>query len=110
MATMDAEIPKSVETVLGPVAVDRVPISELADDKGGNYGDFSWAERRIRVAEELTGWVAVQVYRHEWVHLVLADAGLDGSMSDDVQEIVCDAIANALVQEARASCGVMRSS
>jgi len=107
---MDAEIPKSVETVLGPVAVDRVPAMELADEKGNNYGDFSWSDRRIRVAKELSEWVAVQVYRHEWVHLVLADAGLDGSMSDDVQEIVCDAIANALVQEARASCGVMRSS
>ena len=107
---MAAEIPKSVDTVLGPAAVDRVPAMELVDEKGGNYGDFSWSDRRIRVAKELSEWVAVQVYRHEWVHLVLADAGLDGSMSDDVQEIVCDAIANALVQEARASCGVMRSS
>src|SRR6185312_15560383 len=55
MATMDAEIPKSVETVLGPVAVDRVPAMELADEKGNNYGDFSWSDRRIRVAKELSG-------------------------------------------------------
>lgn len=91
------KLPKTVPTPLGPVAVVRATKAELTADGSAAYGDWEWHERRIRVWDGLRGWTARQVFWHEWAHVVLSDAGVASEMPTVVLEMVCDALANALV-------------
>lgn len=104
MAKRSVKVPAFAHGAIGPVKVERV--AKIPGVKTDNaYGEYSWSAQRIRVLRELKGWAAVQVYRHEWTHMVLGEAGLEGSISDELEEVICDAVANALVREARADRG-----
>lgn len=93
-------VPAFARGAIGRVRVER-PAKIPGVKMDNAYGDYSWGAQRIRVLRELKGWTAFQVYRHEWTHMVLAEAGLQGSISDELEEVICDAVANALIREAR---------
>lgn len=102
MARRSVRVPREALGALGPVRVERV--AKIPGVKMESaYGDYSWSKQRIRILRELQGLVAVQAYRHEWTHMILADAGLTGLISDELEEVICDAVANGLIREARAS-------
>lgn len=89
-------IPDSVPSILGPVPCALV--QDLRDKKDNAcFGIWRADVRDVRLEREAHRVRQWQTYWHEWMHIVLTDAGVE--LSEAQAEVVCDAVANARVRE-----------
>lgn len=93
-------LPKRLHGTGGPIKVKLVKRSQDED------GDDAWGtwEPSTRTIEIERGAPLEHQYRtlyHEWMHSVLADAGIVNMLSGEAQEMLCDAVGAARVQEMR---------
>jgi hypothetical protein len=84
-------IPKSVRLPAGDVAVVR----ESGHQAKGTAGLFRWSERVIVIDSGLGRTAAWLTLYHEWVHAVLADAGVQ--VPHKLEEDICNSLGAALV-------------
>jgi hypothetical protein len=91
-------IPSSITLPAGAVSVGWRANLE-ASDASPCWGLFEWGERRITIREGLALTAAWLTLEHEAVHAILYDAGVE--LPSDVEERVCDAIAQARVAAMR---------
>lgn len=94
------KLPKALWSPLGPVPIRLV---RRIDRKGRAFGRFNGKTRRIEILRRLPPWVQWQTLRHEWLHMVLFDAGLHNAFSGEQMEVLCDALGTALAAELRNS-------
>lgn len=88
----------SVHSVLGPVAV--IYVDEVLSDQGKPLealGHISFERRLIQIKNGLHPTQEAHTLRHEWVHLVLWDSGASNLLSERKTEVLCDALATALI-------------
>jgi uncharacterized protein YjaZ len=75
----------------------------LRDDEGNKcQGLTDFDKRRIYVESALTGKHAEWIFWHEYAHAVLWESGVtgnDGGLPTLVEEIICDNIADAFIQD-----------
>jgi len=93
MAKRIPPIPKTVHTSMGEVKVEQVK----KVDKEDSLGEYNIDLRVIRVKKGLEKIQKHQTVWHEWVHVVLTDAGVADVLEHSQEEAVCNAIATALV-------------
>lgn len=67
--------------------------------KPETMGRYYMQSRHIEVDRSLSPVVQLQTFRHEWVHMVLIDAGLHNAFSPEQQETICDVIGTAMAAE-----------
>ena len=84
-------IPKSIKLPAGNVEVVR----EHGHQEKGTAGLFKWGERVIVIDAGLGRTAAWLTLYHEWVHAVLADAGVQ--VPHKIEEDTANALAAALV-------------
>lgn len=89
-------IPGNVPSILGPVPVEIVQGLRTHDDRQA-LGIWRQNERDVRVEADAARIVQWQTYWHEWMHIVLTDAGVE--LTEDAAERVCDAVGNARTRE-----------
>jgi hypothetical protein len=98
-------LPSSLWSPLGPVPVRIVerlrPMSKDAPDDVDDFGGFEPKTRVIEVLKDLEPWAQWQALRHEWVHMVIYDAGVHNAFTGDQIECLCDLIGTALAAEMR---------
>ena len=98
-------LPRSVWSPLGPVRVRAVKrIRSLAKGVPADVDDFGTYDpkrRIIHVLASLEPWAQWQTLRHEWVHMVIFDAGFHNAFTAEQIEGLCDVIGTALVAEMR---------
>lgn len=95
MAKRLPPIPKTVHTAMGEVKVEQVK----KVDKEDSLGEYNIDLRVIRVKKGLEKVQKHQTVFHEWVHVVLTDAGVADVLDSSQEEAVCNAIATARVNE-----------
>ena len=88
-------IPASLRTVLGPAPIRTV---RGLVKREGSAGKVKLGRRVIKIDDELSREAAWQTAWHEWVHLVLYEAGVK-VQDADLEERICDVIASARVNE-----------
>jgi hypothetical protein len=89
-------IPATVHSQLGPVRIEWC--DELKAFDGDNaLGLWCPEERCIRLKRGLHPITAWATLKHEWIHVVVWDAGV--GLTSEVEERVADAISAALVAE-----------
>jgi hypothetical protein len=91
-------VPTSVWSALGRVEV-RMVEGKKKRKKPYTMGRYLMQSRHIEVDQSLAPAVQLQTFRHEWIHMVLIDAGLHNAFSPEQQETIADVIATALVAE-----------
>jgi hypothetical protein len=96
------KLPKSLYSALGPVPIGRAPKPLTLDGEPNDkaIGQYSYITRRITLRDDLDGDTLWAVLFHEWVHVILTDAGCQG-MSEEHVEFVCDALGTALAAARR---------
>ena len=81
-------------------------VNGLKDEAGGKREGMTDATNRtIELDKAVTGEDRVLTFWHEYTHAVLYECGVSentGGLSDIVEEIICDAMANALTYNFRA--------
>lgn len=83
-------------SVLGPVPV--VVVEGLKDDKGNDlFGQFDPGERVVKIRAGIHPTTALCTCVHEWVHVVMWDAGLN--LPDAIEEQVADCLSSAIVAD-----------
>lgn len=88
------EPPEFEWTQLGPVPVE---MAENIEDEGKRLaGQAEPYGRRITLDSELPEMAMRVVHFHEWIHIVLYDAGIHG-LPEEYEEAVVHAMATALV-------------
>jgi Zn-dependent peptidase ImmA (M78 family) len=90
--------PTSVPTALGPAEV--VYVDQIKSESGkvlNALGYVHYNTRRIQILNGLHPSQEAHTLRHEWMHLVLWDAGAVNALSRKKQELVCDVVATALL-------------
>jgi hypothetical protein len=97
-APREPAIPTHVWSALGPVEV-RMVEGKRKKKKPDTMGRYLMQLRRIEVDRSLAPAVQIQTFRHEWIHMVLIDAGLHNAFSPEQQETICDVIATAMAAE-----------
>jgi hypothetical protein len=95
-------LPERVRMLVGEFRVEVVP--RLLSPEGESCaGLCDWSARTIRIDAALDRTSAWLTLKHEWVHAVLADAGVmlpkGDSYENDLEERVCNTLALALVAE-----------
>ena len=94
-------LPDAVATQLGPVPVVVVP--KLAVKKDGKkyalFGRYRAISRVIEISAKSAPIMQWQTLFHEWVHVVLGDAGLHNTFTEEQQETIADVIATARAAE-----------
>ena len=70
-----------------------------ASDTSACWGLFEWGPRRISLREGISLTAAWLTLEHEIVHAILMDAGAE--LPAEIEERVCDAIAQARVAAMR---------
>ena len=89
----------TLQSVLGPVEVAYV--DEIVADGGkvlaDTLGHVSFLRRRIQIKNGLHPTQEAHTLRHEWVHLVLFDSGAYNLFTERNTEVLCDALATALI-------------
>ena len=86
-------VPRSMHTALGEVRVRQVKKVDTED----SLGEYDSVKRLITLKKGLDHVQKHRTLWHEWVHVVLHDAGVDSLLKDKQEEAVCNAIATALV-------------
>lgn len=97
------KLPTRVFSVLGWVPVVRQDV--LPKDDGTPSDDLGWwdsHQRTIRLRKDLVPVVAQHTLLHEKVHMWLWDSGATAALTKEAEELICDAIATALLAELRA--------
>lgn len=98
-------LPTSLWSPLGPVPVRVVerlqPLSKEAPSDADDFAQYNPKTRTIEVLAGIEPWAQWQAFRHEWVHMVVFDAGYHNSCADELIEGFCDLIGTALVAEMR---------
>jgi hypothetical protein len=98
-------LPTHLWSPLGPVPVELVehlhPLSKDAPPDVDDFGAFDPKRRVIQVLADLEPWAQWQALRHEWVHMVIYDAGLHNAYGGDQIEAFCDVIGTAMAAEMR---------
>lgn len=91
-------LPRRLEQPGGPVTIKLG--SRLTDD-GGHAASGHYANRERVITIDRTEPRSFQwlVLFHELTHVALLDSGLAQTLSDEVQEVLCDAIATARMRE-----------
>jgi hypothetical protein len=84
-------------STLGAVRIQRVPGLKDSNDKDC-LGLWSPKERLVKIEAELALTAAWHTLWHEWVHVVMWDAGLVGLRNVD-EERIADVVASARVYE-----------
>ena len=94
-------IPDAVATQLGPVPVNVVKKLHYRKDgkKQEMFGRFRAMSRTIEINEDIAPVMRWQTFFHEWMHVVMTDAGLHNVFTPEQQETICDAVATARVAE-----------
>jgi len=95
---MAPKLPKWVWSQLGPVEV-RMVEGKKKKKKPDTMGRYFMQSRHIEVDPSLAPAVQLQTFRHEWIHMVLIDAGLHNAFTAEQQELICDVIATAMAAE-----------
>lgn len=94
-------LPDAMPTQLGPVPV--IIAKKLRYKKDGKkhhlFGRYRPIPRVIEISARATPVMQWQTLFHEWVHVVLGDAGLHNVFPEEQQEVICDLIATARVAE-----------
>ena len=91
-------IPTLVQAPGGPVTVSLA--RHLRDDGGtAASGHYANRDRHITIDTDEPRSFQWLVYFHELTHVALLDSGLAQSMGEDLQEVLCDAIATARFRE-----------
>lgn len=94
------KLPTEAFSLIGPV-----PVVSLSDERAARedlYGVFMPGERRIEIASGMTRDVEWATYWHEVSHVILTDAGANNSLTEQQQEVVCDAVGTYLTAMMRA--------
>ena len=91
-------IPASVSLPAGKVSV-RWSKNLESSDASACWGLFEWGPRRISLREGISLTSAWLTLEHEIVHAILMDAGAE--LPPEIEERVCDAIAQARVAAMR---------
>lgn len=93
-------LPKWVQGAGGVIDVAVVEkVDATGDDDHDVLGVFNPTIRRIEVLKGLRGDQRWLVFFHELTHAALWDSGASNAMSEQVQEIVCDAVATQRLRE-----------
>ena len=90
--------PTSLPSTLGPVEVRYV--DKIINDNGkveNAMGFVSFKDRVIQILNNMNQIAESHTLRHEWVHLVLWDSGADNLLTEKQAEVICDALATALI-------------
>jgi hypothetical protein len=90
-------LPKSLHSQLGPVTVEVVHKLKVNDEQV--FGHFSGWNRLIRVNAAPDALMRIQSLYHEWMHMVLFDAGLHNAFTKEQQEMLCDVVGTARAVE-----------
>lgn len=102
MADTLPPIPKSVPSLLGPVAVSIVADIPSPEPDRTRFGEWSYIERRIRIKRDIPLIVQWATLYHEIMHMWLEDTGVNNGMDAELVERICDAAgtnrANELLQ------------
>ena len=103
-------LPKYLWSPLGDVRVRQVkrlrPLSREVPSDVDDFGQYDPKHRAITVLRSLEPWVKWQTLWHEWVHMVLFDAGSHNHLSPEQVEVLCDVIGTALVGQMRSGEGL----
>jgi hypothetical protein len=91
-------LPRVIHSALGPVPVEVVPKLKVNGEEA--FGHFSSWNRLIRVNPGPDPIMRHQTLYHEWMHMVLFDAGLQNLFTKEQQEMLCDAVGTARAVEA----------
>lgn len=86
------KLPATLWSALGPVEV-----RETSDGLDDDLGEWDAEQRIVRVRPGIHPKTSQHTLYHEWVHLLLWDAGLTVHFPPNLEELVCDTIATALV-------------
>ena len=91
-------LPKLVQQPGGPVTV---ALGKDLKDDGGSAASGHYANRERHITIDATEPRSFQwlIYFHELTHVALIDSGLAQSMNEDLQEVLCDAVATARFRE-----------
>ena len=99
------KLPTSLWSPLGPVKVVIVehlrPLSKDAPDDIDDFGSFEPKTRTIEILKDLDPWAQWQALRHEWMHMVIFDAGYHNTLSPELQEGLCDLVGTAMAADMR---------
>jgi len=97
-------IPKVIYGAGGPIRV-RLIKHVLSDDREACWGTWSAGERVVRLTRAATLEHRWRTLFHELAHAALDDSGLTNLFSPAGNEALCDAVANARLQEMRGALG-----
>lgn len=92
-------LPAFLHSQAGPVPVDVR--RNVKYDGTVVFGRFSSWERKVYVNETPHEFMQHQTLYHEWMHMVLFDAGLNNIFTKDQQELLCDIVGTARAVEIR---------
>ena len=98
------KLPAFVPSQFGPVPVT---LHEKLRTKGKKkrrrpiFGKYNFFQREIHISREATPIMQWQTLFHEWAHMVMIDAGVHNTLSNETQELLCDTFATARVVELR---------
>jgi hypothetical protein len=90
-------LPRSVWSALGPVRVAMVKNLRTKKKKKPLMGLWRPMDRTIYIRTDMHPKATLATLFHEWIHVVLWDAGV--SLSKDDEERVCDALSSGLVAD-----------
>lgn len=88
---------KTVPSILGAVPVKRERNLRSEDGEHACLGTWRSVPREVCIDADASPVCAWQTYWHEWVHIILWDAGVH--LAKEVEEQVADTLATARVRE-----------
>lgn len=98
-------LPKVIHGTGGPIAVRQIK-HVRSDDNEACYGTWEAGTRIIRIERGAPIAHRWRTLYHELAHATLDDSGLANLFTHDGNEALCDAIANARIQEMRGTLGL----
>jgi hypothetical protein len=92
-------LPASVWSALGPVPV--ILHKKLRGKKKGKryFGKYNYFARQIHISLAASPLMQWQTLYHEWMHMVIRDAGIQHLLPDGAEEVFCDTVATARLVE-----------
>lgn len=88
------KLPAEAFSLIGPVPV--LPMDDARAEREDLYGRFLPGERRIEISAGMTREIEWATYWHEVAHVICTDSGANNSLTEQQQEIVCDAVGTYL--------------
>lgn len=72
-------------------------VRETAEGLEGDFGEWDAEQRVVKVKPGMHPKTTAHTEAHEWGHSIFWDAGLTSHFPPGLEELVCDALATALV-------------